>query len=139
MLQWLYMYVASVCSKCFSYFRRVLHVFCLGVAYVLHLCCKCFIWILYMFHTYITSVLFGCCICFTLMLQVFHPNVAYVFNTCFPRVSDVCCKCFNRFKRMLQMLSYRCWKVDLVLHMLQWTPSAVAACCSCWAHLHARV
>jgi hypothetical protein len=35
MLQWLYMYVASVCSN---------------VSPVLDLCCKCFIWMLHMFR-----------------------------------------------------------------------------------------
>jgi hypothetical protein len=34
-------------------------------------------------------------------------------------------------------VSSTCCKVDLVLHMLQWTLSAAAGCCSCWAHLHA--
>jgi hypothetical protein len=43
MLQWLYMYVASVYSKCFIYFRHMLQVFYLKVAYVavaIHICCK---------------------------------------------------------------------------------------------------
>jgi hypothetical protein len=31
MLQWLYTYIASVCSKCFTYFRRILQVFYLDV------------------------------------------------------------------------------------------------------------
>ena len=71
MLQWLYMYVASVCSKCFRCFRDMLQVFHKDVAkvdwdvayaamgysrmfqmYVLNVssisdvCCKCFIWML---------------------------------------------------------------------------------------------
>ena len=53
MLQWLYTYVAIVCSKCFICFRRILQVFYLDVAYtcmlqvyvlnisvILNLCCK---------------------------------------------------------------------------------------------------
>jgi hypothetical protein len=43
MLHWLYTYVASVCFKCFSCFKRVLQVFYLDVAYVvmaIHICCK---------------------------------------------------------------------------------------------------
>jgi len=63
------------------------------------------------------------------MLQVFHLNVAYVLqwlHTSFPRVSDVCCKYFNYFRRVLQMFPLDVAKVDLVLHMLQWTPSAAA-------------
>jgi hypothetical protein len=34
MLQWLYIYVASVCFRCFSCFRSILQVFYLDVAYV---------------------------------------------------------------------------------------------------------
>jgi len=98
---------------------------------------QCFIWVLHMFHTYVASVLSRCFICFTLMFQVFHPDVAYVFNTCFPRVSDICCKCFNCFGRMLQMFFLHIAKVDLVLHMLQWTPSAATTFCGYWARLHA--
>jgi hypothetical protein len=47
MLQWLYTYVSSIWSKCFTCFRRILQVFYLDVAYVavvIHICCKC------MFH-----------------------------------------------------------------------------------------
>jgi hypothetical protein len=43
MLQWLYTYVASVCFKCFTYFRRMLQVFYLDFAYVavvIHTWCK---------------------------------------------------------------------------------------------------
>jgi hypothetical protein len=43
MLQWIYAYVASVCSKCFTYFIRMLQVFYLDVAYVavaIHIGCK---------------------------------------------------------------------------------------------------
>ena len=44
MLQWLYMYVASVCFKCLSCFKYMLQVFYLDIAYVavaMHVCCKC--------------------------------------------------------------------------------------------------
>jgi hypothetical protein len=88
-----------------------------------------------MFHTYIVSVSSWCCICFTHMLQVFHLDVAYVLqwlHTCFP---GVCFKCSGR---MLQVFYLDVAKVDLVLHMLQWDPSAAAACCSYWACVHAR-
>jgi hypothetical protein len=43
MLHWLYTYVASVCFKYFSSFKRMLQVFYLDVAYValaIHVCCK---------------------------------------------------------------------------------------------------
>jgi hypothetical protein len=49
-------YVASVCSKCFICFRRMLHVFYLGVMFHT-LCCKCFIRMLHMFSHI-------CCKCF---------------------------------------------------------------------------
>jgi hypothetical protein len=42
MLQWLYKYVASVCSKCFTYLRRMLQVFYLNVAYITNVCFNCF-------------------------------------------------------------------------------------------------
>ena len=69
---------------------------------------------LYMFYTYVASV---------------SSSVAYVLqwlHMLFPRVSDVCCKYFNYFRRVLQMFPLDVAKVDLVLHMLQWTPSAAA-------------
>ena len=42
-LKWLYTYVASVCFKYFSCFKRMLQVFYLNVAYVavaIPICCK---------------------------------------------------------------------------------------------------
>jgi hypothetical protein len=88
MLQWLYRYVARVCSKCFIYcFRRKLQV-CLS----------------------------RCCICFTHMLPIFYLDVAYacndfqVFIRCF-------CKCFRRIPQVFQLfrtyvasVSSRCCK-----------------------------
>jgi hypothetical protein len=44
MLQWLYIYISSVCSKCFSCFKCILQVCLFDVAYValaIHICCKC--------------------------------------------------------------------------------------------------
>ena len=91
MLQWLYTYVASVCSKCFSCFRWMLHVFYLGVAYVSHLCCKCFIRMLHMF-SHICYICFAMAthvfsLCFRCMLQVFQ-----LFQTYVASVSPRCCK-----------------------------------------------
>jgi hypothetical protein len=51
-------------------------------------------------------------------------HVVFKFFWCFASVSDVCCKCFNYFGRILQMFPLDVTKVDLVLHMLQWDPSA---------------
>jgi len=67
------------------------------------------------------------------MLQVFHLDVAYVLqwlHKCFLVCSHVCCKYFKYFGRMLQMFPLDVVKVDLVLHMLQLTPSAAPVCCS---------
>ena len=50
------------------------------------------------------------------MLQVFYLDVAYVLQwlqTCFPGVSDVCCKRFNCFENMLQVFHLDVAKVDL--------------------------
>jgi hypothetical protein len=63
-----------------------------------------------MFHTYVASVSYGCCICFAMATDV--------FSWC--------------FRRMLQVFHLDVVKVDLVLHMLQWNLSAVAAhACAC--------
>ena len=59
MLQWLYTYVARVCSKCFIYLRRMLQVFYLDVAYVAMA-------MLQMYVSNISSVLDVCCNLFPL-------------------------------------------------------------------------
>jgi hypothetical protein len=55
MLQWLYMYVAKVCSQCFI---RVSE----------RIVASEFIWMLHIFHTYVES---GCCVRFQVFLQVY--------------------------------------------------------------------
>jgi hypothetical protein len=80
------------------------------VTMVIHLCCKR---LSLMFHLFFQ----------TYVASVFHLNVTYV--------SHISCKCFNCFGRMLQVFHPNVAKVDLVLHMLQWDPSAAATCCSC--------
>jgi hypothetical protein len=113
------------CSKCFNCFRRILHMFYLGVEYVSHIYCNCFIQMFHMFHTYVLSVSSGCCIYFAMATHVF------------PGVSDVCCKYFNCFGRMLQVLS-RCYKSRSVVahitvklicstHLLQWLGTPIYA------------
>jgi hypothetical protein len=84
MLQWLYTYVASVCSKCFICFSDICckYVY-LDVAYVSHICCKvfyldiahafamtfkCFQVFLQAFQTYVSSISSA----FRHMLQIFH-------------------------------------------------------------------
>jgi hypothetical protein len=58
-LQWLYMYVASICFKYFNCFKRMLQVFYLNVVYVTSVCFKYFS-------------------CFKCMLQMFYLDVAIV-------------------------------------------------------------
>jgi hypothetical protein len=59
MLQWLYTYVASVCFKCFSCFRRMLQVFYLDVAYV--------------------------AVAIHILLQVHVPNVSPISEVCYSK------------------------------------------------------
>jgi hypothetical protein len=65
------------------------------------------------------------------MLQVFQTYVSYMFSS----VSDVCCKCFSYFGRMLQVFYLDVVKVDL---MLQRDPLAATASWSCLGVVHAR-
>ena len=70
MLQWLYTYVASVCSKCcgcfqthvasvcFSCFRRILQIIYLDVAFVavtIHICCKYMFRMFHLFQMYVPA------------------------------------------------------------------------------------
>jgi hypothetical protein len=70
MLQWLYTYVSSVCSKCFTCFRRILQVFDLDIAKadldVAYVCngythiLQVYVLNILFFHTYVASVSSGC-------------------------------------------------------------------------------
>jgi hypothetical protein len=88
MLQWIYMYVASVCFKCFIYFfRRTLQ-----------------------------ACLFGCCICFTHRLQVFiyilHmfcSSFSSVFWIFFSSVLDACFKYFICLHTYVVNVLYECF------------------------------
>jgi hypothetical protein len=85
--------IASVCSKCFMCFRRLMQAFFyLDVAHVSHICCKSTFEVFKLFQSYVAisvfmlqvaSVLSGCCIYFTHMLQVYILNVSFA--------SDICC------------------------------------------------
>jgi hypothetical protein len=100
-LQWLYTYVASVCSKCFIYFPSV-HYKCvyMDVAYVSRIRCKCFIWMLHMFFNDISSVFRCFCKCFRRMFQVFQMHVSSVSSV---------------FTRMLQMFHPDVLKINRML------------------------
>jgi energy-coupling factor transporter transmembrane protein EcfT len=63
-LRWLYIYVASVCFKCFNCFKRMLQVFYLDVAYVamtIHISYKYMFQMFQLFQKYVASVLSRCC------------------------------------------------------------------------------
>jgi hypothetical protein len=119
MLQCLYMYVSSVCTKCCKCSSG---------------CCKsrsgCCIYI---------HVASACFKCFIRMLQVFHLDVVYVCNDfqvfyrCFASVSKRMFQSVSVvFGRMLLVFHLGVAKIDLVLHMLQWDPPATATYYSCW-------
>jgi hypothetical protein len=82
MLQWLYMHVASICFKCFSYFSDI--------------CFKCFICMLHNIH--VASVCFKHFRCLIRMLQLFYLDVAKLDL-------DVACVCndFQVFSCVLQV------------------------------------
>jgi hypothetical protein len=92
----------------------------------IHTCYKRMFQLFQMFHTYVASVLSGCCICFAMAVNVF------------PGISDVCCKCFNCFGRMLQVFLLDVVKGDLGVahvvglicnsHLLQLLGSPACAC-----------
>jgi hypothetical protein len=94
MLQWLYTYVASICSKCFICFQTYVG--------------NVFIWMLYMF---------------THMLQVFYLDVAHAFAMTFQVFFHVFLHVFHMhvssvsstFRRMLKMFHLIVSKVDQVL------------------------
>jgi hypothetical protein len=71
-LQCLYTYVASVCFRCFGYFKRMLQVVYLDVALAIHVRCECK-------FSNVSAVSNVCCKC---MFQMFST------------VSNVCYKCF---------------------------------------------
>jgi hypothetical protein len=133
---------------------------CCNVAMAIHIYFKCRFQMFYLFQTYVASVSSGCCksrsgcciymtvfqmfsclCCMCFHLDVFNDYNGYtrgfqVLFWCFVSVSDVCCKCFNCLRRMMQMFLLDVAKVDLVLHMLQWDLSAAAACYSFLARQH---
>jgi hypothetical protein len=91
-------HVASVCFKCFRYFRGMLQVFHTDiakvdqnvacVAMIVHVCCKClqtyvasvFICMLHMSSHICANVLYACCVCLQYFSSVFRCS----------------CKCFRR-------------------------------------------
>jgi hypothetical protein len=98
MLQWLYMSLSSVCSKCFI-----------------------------LFSTFIASDSSRCCKYFKRTSQLFYLDVAYVcngfqeFSCAFASVLDACGKYFSRFVWILQMFHLDVSKVDRdVAHVAKW-------------------
>jgi hypothetical protein len=96
MLQWLYTYVSSVCSKCFIRFRRIVQVSYLDVAkldqdfvYIYASVLGVFIRMLQVFYLDVCNGYTRVFMFFSSALQVFQMYVANVLV-----VSDVCCKYF---------------------------------------------
>jgi hypothetical protein len=67
-----------------------------------------------MLHAWLQAyVFFSVFNCYKCMFQVFHRNVVYILqwlHTCFSGVSDVCCKCFSRFRTYVASASSGCCK-----------------------------
>jgi hypothetical protein len=119
----LYRYVANVCLKCFSCFKRMLQVFHLNVAYIvviIHVYCKCVFQMFQLFHldvacfyldvhmlqwlyTYVASVYSKCFTFFIRMLQVFYLDVAYVTV-----VIHICCKHMFELFHLVSVCCNRC-------------------------------
>ena len=97
--------ILDVCCKCFHLDVAIVDLdFCIYM-HVASVCFKCF----RCFHTSVTSVSFRCCICL--------KYLSSAFSRCFASVSDVSCKCFNCFGRMLQVFYLGVSKVDLHTHV----------------------
>jgi hypothetical protein len=119
-------HVASVCFKCFRYFRGMLQLFHMDVAKTDQGCCtycKCFRSMLQLFHMDIAKIDQGYCTyckCFRGVQNVlFLPNVCCKrFNLDVAHVSHICCKiclkCFNCFSLLLQCM-FTWWQVASVL------------------------
>jgi hypothetical protein len=105
MLQWLYTYVASVCSKCFI---------CFFPTYV----ASVFILMLHMFHTYVASVLSGCCICLQLFFKCFYMCFRHMFRMFQPFCTYIAIILFGCFKsrsgcnmsHLPHLLGRRAWR-----------------------------
>jgi hypothetical protein len=111
MLQWLYTYVANVCSKCFIYFFRHMLQACLFG------CCMYFIWMLHIFYNCFSSV-FRCFYkCFRRMMQVFQ-----VFRTYFANILFGCFKSRSGVVSLssLPIASPRCLLLLLVMFGSVW-------------------
>ena len=91
MLQWLYMYIASICFKCFTYFRPMLQVFHLDVAYVV---------MLQMFQTHVASAsIQNVSSVSAVHCKCVYLDVVVAIHIC---CKKYVCKYFTCFRRMLQ-------------------------------------
>jgi len=100
-VKWLYTYVASFCSQCFTVFSDV--------------CCKC----VYLDVAYVSSVLSGCCVCVAMLFQLFHV---------FLSVSDACFKRFISFQTYVASVVSDCFKSRSDVASLS-SPSAASPWC----------
>jgi hypothetical protein len=147
-------HVASLCFKCFSYFRCMSQLFHADVvkvdgdatyiSMVVHVCCKHLFPMFHLFlYAYVASVsdaCLKCCICILLY-------VASVASGCFKSrlwcctccngVLTVCPKCIICFICLLQKFYLDVTKLDLVFDCCSGTHLSQPPACCCWAHVHA--
>jgi hypothetical protein len=131
-LQWLYTYVASVCSKCFICFKRMLEVFYLDIAYVamaIYVCCKCMFQMFHLFQTYVATLqVFYLNVVYVPMLHMFQTYVASVYSKCviyFRHILQMCLSgCCSCYTQMLQTYVYKCFTC------VQTYVTEVLSCCN---------
>jgi hypothetical protein len=102
-------------------FRRMLHMFYLGVAYISH-------FMLQVFHPDIAYASHIRCKCFISMLICF-AMATHVFSSCFRRMMQV----FQLFQTYVANVSFRCCKSRLGVAYV-----VVGPICGSWARLHAH-
>jgi hypothetical protein len=104
MLQWLYTYVSSVCSKCFILFSRRMF------ASVSSECCICFHTYIKCFQVFFSSVSYAC-------FELFRTYVASVLSGCFKSRSSIAVNVFRCIFHVFYLLSDVCCKC--CIQMLQ--------------------
>jgi hypothetical protein len=117
------LHVVSICFKCFRSTFAGVSYRCYKSMLKCCTCCnvifKCMFQMFHRFQTYIVSVSSGCCKsrsecciymhvaneyfkCFKYFVRMLHM-FCNGYKSCFSGALDVCCKCFNCFRRILQV------------------------------------
>jgi hypothetical protein len=100
--------VLQLARVCFRYFKRILQVFHLDVAYVVVL------------YTYVAT-----CKCVFQMFQLFHLDVAYVAVSIYVCCKSICSECFTYKRRMLEVFYLNVADIAVVINI----------CCKCMFQL----